>query len=394
MSRPAISIATLGIAIGLAVMIVSVAVVLGFKGEIKNKLTGFTADIQVMNMVRGHNYESMPIAAPDSLIEVLRAYPQVASAQRYTTKPAILKTDEQFKGIGLKGVGPEYDLTFLKRYLVAGEIPEFSDTATSNRIVISMAMARDMQLKLNDKVYCYMMGENIRARRFEIAGIYETHLSEFDANLVLTDQHTVQRLNAWEPDQVSGVEIRLKDYGRLEESYLHFLTEVNNLPDRYGQRYYTTTVEMQYPSLFAWLSLLDTNVWVILVLMLAVAGFTMISGLLIIILERTNMIGVLKALGADNTMIRRVFLNFAVLLIGRGMVFGNLLGLGICWIQQQFGLAHLDAETYYVDVVPIVINWPLFACLNIGTLLISVLVLVGPSYLVTQIHPAKSIRFE
>lgn len=393
-SRPAISIATLGIAIGLAVMIVSVAVVLGFKGEIKNKLTGFGADVQVTNMERPHNYETSPVAVTDSLLLMVDSLPQVAHVQRYATKPAILKTDEQFRGIGLKGVGPEFDRTFLRKYLVEGEIPEFSDTASSNKMVISKMIARDMKLKLNDRVYCYMMGETVRARRLEIVGIYETHLAEFDANLVLTDLHLVQRLNGWEPDQVTGMEIAVMDYDRLEEVFLEVLMRLKVSIDRYGQAYQTTTIEMEYPSLFAWLGLLDMNVWVILVLMLAVAGFTMISGLLIIILERTNMIGVLKALGANNGLVQRVFLNFAVLLIGRGMVLGNLLGLGLCWLQLQFGVVHLDAETYYVDVVPVVFNWPLFILLNVCTLIISVLVLIGPSYLVTHIHPARSIRFE
>lgn len=393
-SRPAISIATLGIAIGLMVMIVSVAVVLGFKWEIKNKLTGFGADLQIANMEYAHNYESLPVGVSDSLLQQIQAYPLVEHAQRYVTKPAILKTDEQFRGIGLKGVGPEYDLSFLKKYLVEGEIPVYSDTAASNKIVISRTIAREMMLKLNEKVYCYMMGDNVRARRFEIVGIYETHLAEFDANLVLTDLYTVRRLNEWEEKQVTGVEVRLKDYGQLDEAYSHFMGEFNTRLDEYGQTYCTSTIEMLYPSLFAWLGLLDTNVWVILVLMLAVAGFTMISGLLIIILERTNMIGILKALGAQDRTIRSVFLNFSAMLIGKGVVWGNILGLGLCFIQQQFGVVHLDPETYYVDVVPIQMNWLLFLGLNVGTLVVSVLVLVGPSYLVSQIHPAKAIRFE
>ncbi len=393
-SRPAISIATLGIAIGLMVMIVSVAVVLGFKGEIKNKLTGFGADLQIANMEYPHNYESLPVTVTDSILQQIQTYPLVAHAQRYATKPAILKTDEQFRGIGLKGVGPEYDLSFLKKYLVEGDIPVYSDTASSNKIVISRTIAREMMLKLNEKVYCYMMGDNVRARRFEIVGIYETHLAEFDANLVLTDLYTVRRLNEWETNQVTGVELRLKDYARLDEAYTHFMSEFNTRQDEYGQTYCASTIEMLYPSLFAWLGLLDTNVWVILALMLAVAGFTMISGLLIIILERTNMIGILKALGAEDKTIRRVFLNFSAMLIGKGILWGNILGIGLCFLQHQFGLIHLDPETYYVDVVPIQMNWLLFLLLNIGTLVISVLVLVGPSYLVSQIHPAKAIRFE
>ncbi|MDO4956603.1 MAG: ABC transporter permease [Bacteroidales bacterium] len=393
-SRPAVTIATLGIAIGLAVMIVSVCVVLGFKSEIKEKVVGFGSHIQLSSIYRDNIFESSPIACNDSLYQVIKIIPGIKSYQRFITKSAILKTDEQFRGAALKGIGQEYNLDFLKKHLQEGEFPVFSDTASTNKIVVSRLIADQMQLKLGDKVYCYFMDENIRARRFQIAGIYQTYLSEFDKNFIYTDLYTLKKLNSWEDDQMGGLEITIDNFEELDITYRKLMKKVNTQLDHYGNAYYTASITMLYPHLFSWLSLLDMNVWIILVLMIAVAGFTMISGLLIIILERTQMIGLLKALGATNKTIRHAFLYFAVFLIGRGMIIGNLLGFGLCWLQDTFGLIHLRPETYYVDTVPILINPLLIIAINVGTLIVSVLFLVGPSFLVSHIHPAKSMKFE
>ena len=227
-----------------------------------------------------------------------------------------------------------------------------------------------------------------------MAGIYQTNFALYDDLFLLTDLYTVNRLNSWKPDQVSGIELEVTDYNRLEEIKEDIRTQIDASSDSYGSTYYTQTVEESNPQIFAWLDLLDMNVWVILILMTGVAGFTMISGLLIIILERTNMIGVLKALGADNLAIRQVFLSFSVLLIGKGMFWGNLIGLAFVGIQSAFHPFKLDPVTYYVDSVPVEFNIWWWVLLNVCTLLVSVLMLVGPSYLITRIHPAKSIRFE
>lgn len=393
-SRPAISIATVGMAIGLAVMIVSVCVVLGFKAEIMHKLLGFGSHIQVMNMEQTRSFESYPVAGDDSIMQVLNSLEHVDHVQRYITKPCLVKTNEEFKGVALKGIAQEYDTSFLRENLVDGEFPAFTDSVSSNEIVVSKAIADELKIKTGDKVFCYFMGNSIRARRYKVAGIYCTHLMEFDNNLIFTDLKSLVKLNGWEPDQVSGFEMTVKDYDRLEEDYMGMARKINGQIDHYGDTYFSCTIEMLYPSLFSWLGLLDMNVWVILILMIAVASFTMISGLLIIILERTNMIGILKALGATNTTIRHTFLYFSIFIIGRGLLIGNVLGLGICWLQQEFALVHLDAQTYYVDTVPVQFNPTLLILLNVGTLIISVLVLIIPSYLVSHIHPAKSIRFE
>ena len=394
-SRPAVLIARWGIAIGLAVMIVAVAVVIGFKHEVRDKVVGIGSDIVITNFDGQKSYETKPIAAGDSLMEALHATSGVKHVQRYSTKPGMIMTDDNFLGMVLKGVSQEYDWTFLKKHLQEGEIPAFSDTASTNRTLISRTIANKLHLKTGDKLYTYyIQGENVRARRLEVAGIYQTNFSIYDDLFLLTDLYTVNRLNAWQKDQVSGIELEVADYNQLETVKDAVRVEVDMVKDKYGGTYYTQSVEEQNPQIFAWLDLLDMNVWVILILMTGVAGFTMISGLLIIILERTNMIGVLKALGADNLAIRKVFLSFSVFLIGKGMLWGNVIGLAFVGVQSFFRPFKLDPTTYYVDSVPVEFNVWWWVLLNVCTLVVSVLMLVGPSYLIAHIHPAKSIRFE
>ena len=388
-------IARWGIAIGLAVMIVAVAVVIGFKHEVRDKVVGIGSDIVITNFDGQKSYETKPIAAGDSLMEALHATSGVKHVQRYSTKPGMIMTDDNFLGMVLKGVSQEYDWTFLKKHLQEGEIPAFSDTASTNRTLISRTIANKLHLKTGDKLYTYyIQGENVRARRLEVAGIYQTNFSIYDDLFLLTDLYTVNRLNAWQKDQVSGIELEVADYNQLETVKDAVRVEVDMVKDKYGGTYYTQSVEEQNPQIFAWLDLLDMNVWVILILMTGVAGFTMISGLLIIILERTNMIGILKALGADNLAIRKVFLSFSVFLIGKGMLWGNVIGLAFVGVQSFFRPFKLDPSTYYVDSVPVEFNVWWWVLLNVCTLVVSVLMLVGPSYLIAHIHPAKSIRFE
>lgn len=394
-SKPAILIATWGIAIGLAVMIVAVAVVVGFKHEVRDKVVGLGSDITITHFDALKSYETIPVMMGDSLMNDLQATEGVKHVQRYSTKPGMIMTDDNFLGMVLKGVAQEYDWTFLRKHLLEGEIPVFSDSASTNRTLISRTIANKLNIHTGDKLYTYYIeGENVRARRLEVAGIYQTNFSLYDDLFLLTDLYTVNRLNNWKGDRVTGVELEVVDYDRLEDVKENIREKVDLQVNRYGNTYYTQTVEENNPQIFAWLDLLDMNVWVILILMTGVAGFTMISGLLIIILERTNMIGILKAVGADNLAIRKIFLSFSVFLIGRGMLWGNLIGLVFVMAQSQFRLFKLDPATYYVDSVPVEFNVWWWVLLNVCTLLVSVLMLVGPSYLITRIHPAKSIRFE
>ena len=393
-SRPAVLIAMVGIALGLAVMIIAVSVIVGFKSEVRDKIVGFGAHIQIGNLDAARSYETRPVVVGDSMMAALSDYPEVKHVQRYSTKPGMIKTADAFQGMVLKGVGQEYDSTFFHRHLLEGEFPQVSDSASSNRVVISKSLANKLQLKLGDKIDTYFIQDDVRARRLKIVGIYQTNFSEYDNLFLLTDLNLVNRLNGWQPEQVTGVELQVKDYDKLEDITYEIATDIDNRQDDLGGVYYVRNIEQLNPQFFAWLELLDLNVWVILILMIGVAGFTMISGLLIIIIERTNMIGILKALGANNFTIRRTFLWFAVFLIGKGMLWGNAIGLAFCILQSQFGLFKLDPETYYVDTVPVSFNVLLFILINLGTLFASVLMLIGPSFLITKINPASSMRYE
>lgn len=393
-SKPAVRIAMIGIAIGLAVMIVSVAVVIGFKREVREKVVGFGSDIQITNFDSNLSYETRPVSAGDSLLSSLSSNEGVKHAQRFSTKPGMIKTNDNFMGMVLKGVGQEYDLSFFKNYLLEGEMPVFTDSVMSNEVLISKTLANKLDLRLGDKIYTYYIQDDVRARRLTIKGIYQTNFSEYDKLFLITDIYTVNRLNKWNPDMVSGVEVAVDDYDGLDNVADKLTIQLERHPDKYGSTYFVQTIRQITPQIFVWLDLLDLNVWVILILMIAIAGFTMISGLLIIILERTNMIGVLKALGANNFTIRKIFLWFAVFLIGKGMLWGNIIGLTFCFIQSQFKIFKLDPVNYYIDTVPVDINIWLILLLNGGTLLASILMLIGPSYLITRINPATSIRFE
>lgn len=393
-SRPAIRIATAGVAIGLAVMIVSVCVVLGFKSEIRSKVIGFGSHIQIINYESISSGVSKPVAFPDSLIKEIRQVPGVSHVQRFSNKGGILKTDDAFEGILLHGVGAEFNADFLKSNLKEGEIPVFSADSATNCIVVSQTIADRLHLSCGDRVFAYFFDGNVRARRFTVSGIYQTNLSEFDNNMVFTDLYVCNRLNNYAADQYAGVEITVDRFDDVDLIAGSLVGKVNHLVDEYGAGYAAMTIRELYPQIFDWLDLLDVNVWVILILMVAVAGFTMISGLLIIILERTNFIGVMKALGATNRSMRHVFLYFAAFIVGRGLLWGNVLGIGLVVLQYYFNIVHLDPATYYVDAVPVLFNAGYILAINAATAFISVFVLILPSLLVSRIHPAKSIRFE
>ena len=393
-SRPAIRIATVGVSLGVAVMVISVCIVLGFKREVQQKVMGMGGHVQVLNYDHQVDLEPHPIVLDDGVMAQLRETQGVAHVQRFCNQPGMLKTEESFQGVILKGIGEEYDLGFLRQHLVEGEVPVFSDTVSSQRILLSQTLSRQLRLKVGDKVYAYFFDNGVRTRRFTVSGIYSTHMGEFDKTLIFTDLHTTRRLAGYADDQYSGAEITVMDLEKLDQVAFGVASRVNRLTDHYGQNYTSPTIRELYPGIFGWLTLLDTNIWVILCLMISVAAFTMISGLLIIILERTQFIGVMKALGASNARLRHLFLYFASLIILKGVLAGNLIGLALVFLQQYAGVLRLDADTYYVDVVPVEINWLFVILINVGTLLVSFLVLLVPSCLVSRIHPARSIRFE
>ena len=394
-SRPAIRIATIGVAIGLAVMIITVSVVFGFKHTIRDKVVGFGSHIQVENYMAQQLSAPVPISISDSLMNVMKQLPGIRHLERYALTQGILKTDDDFLGVAFKGVGSDYDTTFLSEHIVEGKMPKFSDGQSKYPLLISRMMADKLRLKAGEKVYAYFIGnDDVRARKFTITGIYETNMTQFDQSLCFTDYNVPIRLNGWEPDQCSGAELLVDDFDQLEQVAEEVVAKVNRRTDKYGAIITSQTIREAHPHVFQWLELLDINVWIILALMICVAGFTMISGLLIIILERTQMIGILKALGMRNKTVRHTFLWFAAFIIGRGMLVGDIIGIGLVVLQQQTGFIHLDPASYYVDTAPMELNIPIIVLLNVVTLLVSLFVLIAPSFLISHIHPARSMRYE
>lgn len=393
-SRPAVRIATIAIAIGLAVMIISVAVVIGFKKEVRNKTIGFGGHIQISNYDSNNTYEMNPIRVDKTLISKIASIDGVAHIQPFATKPGIIKTKTEFQGIVLKGINNDFDWNFFKQNLVKGDILHFSVDSLENKVLISKYLSDLLQLKVGDSFFTYFIQNQVRARKFIITGIYSTNFIEYDKLFILADLRHVQKLNDWDNKQYGGLEILINEFDQLDP----IGDKVHSVASQYvtgeGSRYFVQTIKQMNPQIFGWLDLLDMNVWVILFLMLAVAGFNMISGLLILILERTNMIGILKSIGATNWSIRKIFLYHSFFLVGKGMIWGNVIGLTLCAIQYYFGIVPLDPEAYYVSTVPITFNWLYILLLNIGTLTASILMMIGPSYLITKIDPAKIIRYE
>lgn len=391
---PAIRIAMIGIALGLAVMILSVAIVIGFKKEVRNKVIGFGSHIQITNFDNNSSYQTMPIAVSDFFLVALKERSGIRHVETFATKPGILKTETDFQGIVLKGVDRQYDWSFFQKNLKEGEVFQLDSAKRSSDVIISRYLSDLVGLKVGDSFLTYFVEEDVRARKFHITGIYETGFADYDKLFVIADIRQVKRLNGWSDDQVSGVELLVDDYGQVDSLAENLYFELMDKQDREGNTYYVRSIKELNPMIFSWLEVLDINVVVILVLMLAVAGFTMISGLLIIILERTNMIGILKALGENNRSIRKIFLYVSFFLIGKGMLWGNVIGISLCLLQSYTHLIKLDSSIYYLDAVPVDLNVVSLALLNIGTLLVSMLMMLGPSYLITRISPAKSIHFE
>lgn len=393
-SSSIVGIATFGIALGLAVMIVAVAIVTGFKNEISNKVIGFGSHIQLVNMDSNTSYETTPVDKNLPILEDINNVPEVERVQIFAIKAGIIKTEENIQGAVLKGVGPDYDWSFLNESLVAGEPVSISDTARTDRVLLSENVATRLNLKVGDSFNMYFIQDPPRARRFTISGLYRTSLVEFDKLYVYADIKHVQRLNNWTSDQVSGFEVMLHSIREAETATAQ-LREITALDfTEEGSMLKVVPVQEKYNQIFDWLNLQDMNVLIIIVLMLVVAGFNMISGLLILILERTNMIGVLKGLGAVDGSIRKIFLYQSGYLAIKGLFWGNLIGLAICFLQYKFNLITLDPASYYLDTVPINLSLIHILLLNLGTLVSTLLFLLIPSMIIARISPERSIRFE
>lgn len=385
-SRPAVRVALGGIIIGVMVMIVAISVVVGFKQEISQKVAGFGSHIQVVNFDNNSTYELQPVRVSDSLLFSLRSIPHVKSVSTFASKPGIIKTDSAFQGVIFKGT--DY-WNYFEENIVDGRKPE-----RANEVLISTELASMLSLNLEDAILCYFIEDDLRVRRLYVVGLYNTCMSEMDKLFVLGDIEVVRRLNAWDDDQVSGIEVLVDDLRFLEETTnsVYFVTA--NRLDEEGNAYYTQNLKQLNPQIFGWLDLLDMNVVVIIILMLCVSGFSIITGLIILIMDSISVIGTLKALGADNGFVMRIFVYQALMLIGKGMIVGNVLGLSICMLQYFTHLLPLEASSYYVSYVPMAFPWGWWCLLNVGTLLVSWAILLAPSAVVTQISPAKVMHFE
>lgn len=345
--------------------------------------------------------QTHPVNVNDSLVRRVKGIRGVRHVQKYSQKQGVLKTDEDFLGVMFKGVAEDYDTTFLANNMVAGSIPKFSAEKSLRQLLVSKSMADKLRLSVGSKVFAYFLGdEDVRVRPFTIAGIYQTNLTKYDDVMCFADLYTVSKLNGWEcvPEdgkyEVTGLEVATNDFDSIAYVEDRFIDKINKTLDSDAHPLTTATIQEMSPQIFSWLDLLDLNVWIILALMVCVSGVTMISGLLIIILERSAMIGLLKALGARNSLIRRTFRWLALFIVLRGMVAGNILGIGLCLLQQYTGIVTLDPVTYYVSEAPVELNMPLILLLNVATLIITITALVLPSALVSTIHPSRSMRAE
>lgn len=393
-TRPAALIATIGVSLGMFVMILTIAVTQGFRTQITRKVTGFTRDIVVCSYFQTEGTDSQPVVCLPETLDRLASKEYISHAQRYVEKSGILRTDSSFQGFVLKGVGPEYDTSYMIGQMVEGSFPVLSDTASSGGILLSVTLADLLDLKVGDKVDACFMDERIRVRRLEVTGLYQTNFSDYDKIYAVTDIYTLQRLNGWNSSQVTGVEVDAVDEATIYESYLDCRDVFENIYEQTGESFLIRTTRQINAGLFAWLDVLNINVVIILLLMLGIAGFTIISGLLIMIFERTGTIGLLKALGASDTGIRKIFLLIASKVVLKGMLIGNAAGIGFCIAQQKLHMIPLDPETYYLDSVPCQLGIVWLVLLNIFTFAASVLMLAGPSAVISRISPAKSIRFE
>jgi len=380
-------IAVASVAIGIAISIISFMILGGFQHEISDKVFSFTGHFQVQKFMSGNAFEESPTS---KLSDFYTEYPQnklIRHVQVYAHKPGLLKGDEEVEGVLMKGVGPDFDSLRFRDSIIKGRFLQFSDSAASNEIVLSKKIADKLLLDVGERVTMYFVQEPPRFRRFEIVGLYETFLENFDDKIILGDIQSIRNLNSWTDDQVGGFEVFVHNPSKLDEigeplyESLDFDLKLIKVTDKYIE-------------IFDWLILLNNNVYIFLGLILFVAAFNMVSILFILIMERTQMIGILKALGTRNKQIRKIFVWNGIRIIGKGLLYGNAIGLGFGFLQQKFRFISLDPESYYMSFVPISWNWPVFLILNISVFLVTTLVLFIPAMLISNIQPIKAIRFD
>jgi lipoprotein-releasing system permease protein len=393
-SRPINVIAIIGIAMGLAVMILAVAILTGFKQQIREKVVGFGSNIQILNFDSNLSLETAPISDTQKFIPKLKQIPGISHIQVFATKAGIIKTGKEIQGVVLKGIGSDFDWKYFSSNMVAGSIFTVTDTGRTDKVIISKKISDMLRLKTGDSFVMHFIQDPPRMRKFTISGIYETSLEEFDKIYVFCDIGHIKRLNGWRDDQVSGFEIFIDKFEDLDAMTLAVRDAIGYRITEEEPRFKVTNIRIKYPQIFDWLNFQDVNVIIIIFLMLVVAGFNMISGLLILILEKTNMIGVLKALGSEDNTIRRVFLYQAAYLIGKGLFWGNIIGIGLAYIQLKTSLISLDPSSYYLKTVPVNLELSHILLLNAGTMAAIIIMLLVPSQLISRITPVKAIKYD
>lgn len=395
-SRPAVNVAVLAAMLGVTVMILTLAVVVGFKREIRHKVIGFDAHIQVVNYDNNNTYDMQPVRFDSTLLRSVAALQEVRHVSRFATKPGILKTGDDVEAIIFKGVGEDYDWDFFRHNLSSGQLPDsaLSAPSASREVIISTTLARLMHLGVGDDFLCYFVGEKVRARKLHISGLYNTDFQDYDKLFIIGDLRQVQKLNNWQADQVSGLEILISDFDRLGEATRNVQHAVANRFDEDLNAYFVQNAVMTNPQIFSWLDLLNVNVVVIIVLMLIVTGFTLISALIILILDAIPHIGTLKALGATDRQIQHIFIYQAAAVLIKGLLVGNVVGILLCAVQYYWHLVPLDPVSYYVNFVPVAFTWGYWLLLNIGIIAVTLLMLLAPAQIISRINPARVIRYD
>ena len=386
-SRPVIRLSILSIALGLSVMILAVSIVIGFQKTVRQKVAGFDAHIQVTGYSNNDSYETASMNRNQDFVDDIRKIKSVTNIHAYAQKGGILKANATIQGVMMKGIGSDFDWTNVDEWLVSGKHPNYNDSTRSKEIVISQNIANKLNIKVGDAVLMYFIQKPPRVRKFIISGIYHSGIEEFDSRFIIGDIQQIQKLNKWNPNQVAGFEVMIDDYDHLDE----VTDQINEI---IGYDLVAKNIRQRYPFIMDWLNLLDTNVYFILGLMVLISGITMMGTILILILEKTNMIGTFKALGMTNKSIRKIFFYNALRIIGSGLILGNIIGVGLASIQYFFNVIPLDAETYYMDTIPIYLNFGSLLLLNVGTVLITSMMMLWPSHIISKISPIKALRFE
>jgi lipoprotein-releasing system permease protein len=389
-----VRIAMLSIALSIAVMIVSTSVLSGFKIQLKDKISGFNSHLRISNLDSNYSFDTSPVLNDYDFLDSIAGLSEVKHIQQYAYKGGIIRANNDIQGVVLKGIGADFDWSFFQQYMIDGEIFTVNDPTVSNNVIISESLSNLLNLKTGDTFHTYFVQEPMRIRSFTITGLYNTYFEEMDKTFVICDIRHIRRLNQWDNNQVSGMEIMLHKLENMEKAYEKIDDIVGYLTFKDGSRLEVTTLRNAFPEIFNWLAILDMNVLIILIIMIIVAGFNMISSLLIMLLEKISMIGILKSMGMPDRNIRKIFVYRSSMIVLRGLLYGNILGLSLCIIQQIFGIIHLDPSSYFFSTAPVNINWLNIILLNICSFVFITLTQIIPTVIITRISPDKTMRKE